>query len=132
MAIFQFVREVLSVLCGFKDRRMSMAIDISVSVLRSLTSQFEVCTKNFASFYLSPCASSNYSIYSSTGLGDFRFLIAPQMTLYRKLAMSYNTAPLFFRLNLMMILKILLSLSLIALTNFDQQETCTVFNFRRS
>ncbi|KAF3592824.1 hypothetical protein DY000_02027105 [Brassica cretica] len=40
--IFKFVREVLSVLCGFKDRRMSMAIDISVSVLRSLTSQFEV------------------------------------------------------------------------------------------
>ncbi|KAJ0263460.1 Separase [Hirschfeldia incana] len=44
--VFKFVREVLSVLFGFKDRRMSVTIDISVSVLRSLTSQFEVETND--------------------------------------------------------------------------------------
>ncbi|KAL0890878.1 hypothetical protein Bca101_014861 [Brassica carinata] len=44
--VFKFVREVLSVLCGFKDRRMSMTIDISMSVLRSLTCQFKVETND--------------------------------------------------------------------------------------
>lgn len=47
---FQFVREVLSVLCGFKDKRMSMAVDISMSVLRSLTCHFKVRTKTVASY----------------------------------------------------------------------------------
>ncbi|KAL1201644.1 Separase [Cardamine amara subsp. amara] len=40
--IYKFAREVLSVLFGLKDRRMSVTIDISMSVLRSLTSQFMV------------------------------------------------------------------------------------------
>ncbi|CAN8325640.1 unnamed protein product [Cochlearia groenlandica] len=42
--IYKFAREVLSVLFGCKDRRMSVTIDISMSVLRSLTCQFEVET----------------------------------------------------------------------------------------
>ncbi|CAN6914161.1 unnamed protein product [Brassica oleracea] len=42
--IYKFARDVLSVLFGFKDRRMSMTIDISMSVLRSLTCHFEVKT----------------------------------------------------------------------------------------
>ncbi|CAE6181743.1 unnamed protein product [Arabidopsis arenosa] len=39
--IYKFAREVLSVLFRFKDRKMSVTIDISMSVLRSLTCQFE-------------------------------------------------------------------------------------------
>ncbi|XP_024005725.1 separase isoform X2 [Eutrema salsugineum] len=38
--IYKFAREVLSVLFGLKDRRMSVTIDISMSLLRSLTCQF--------------------------------------------------------------------------------------------
>ncbi|KAL9818505.1 Separase [Arabidopsis thaliana] len=39
--VYKFAREVLSVLFGFKDRKMSVTIDISMSVLRSLSCQFE-------------------------------------------------------------------------------------------
>ncbi|EOA19088.1 hypothetical protein CARUB_v10007755mg [Capsella rubella] len=39
--IYKFAREVLSVLFGFKDRKMSVTIDISMAVLHSLTCQFE-------------------------------------------------------------------------------------------
>ncbi|VVB12005.1 unnamed protein product, partial [Arabis nemorensis] len=42
--IYKFAREVLSVLFGFKDRRMSVTINISMSVLRSLTCQLMVET----------------------------------------------------------------------------------------
>ncbi|XP_020873224.1 separase isoform X2 [Arabidopsis lyrata subsp. lyrata] len=39
--IYKFAREVLSVLFRFKDKKMSVTIDISMSLLRSLTCQFE-------------------------------------------------------------------------------------------
>ncbi|CAA7060137.1 unnamed protein product [Microthlaspi erraticum] len=40
--LYKFSREVLSALFGIKDRRMSVTIDISMSVLRSLTCQLKV------------------------------------------------------------------------------------------
>uniref|UniRef100_A0A1J3F8L7 separase n=1 Tax=Noccaea caerulescens TaxID=107243 RepID=A0A1J3F8L7_NOCCA len=40
--LYKFSREVLSLLFGVKDRRMSVTIDISLSVLRSLTCQLKV------------------------------------------------------------------------------------------
>ncbi|KAG2240437.1 hypothetical protein Bca52824_090755 [Brassica carinata] len=42
--IFKFAREVLSVLFGVKDGRMSVTIDISMSLLRSLSCQLEAET----------------------------------------------------------------------------------------
>ncbi|CAN7071285.1 unnamed protein product [Brassica oleracea var. botrytis] len=42
--IFKFAREVLSVLFGVKERRMSVTIDISMSLLRSLSCQLEAGT----------------------------------------------------------------------------------------
>ncbi|CAH8360120.1 unnamed protein product [Eruca vesicaria subsp. sativa] len=39
--VFKFAREVLSVLFGVKDRRMSVTIDISMSLLRTLSCQLE-------------------------------------------------------------------------------------------
>ncbi|RID78478.1 hypothetical protein BRARA_A01307 [Brassica rapa] len=42
--VFKFAREMLSVLFGVKDRRMSVTIDISMSLLRSLSCQLEAET----------------------------------------------------------------------------------------
>ena len=104
MPISQFFCEVLSVLCGFKDKRMSMTTDVSMSVLRSLTCQFEFGQK---ALHRHVCIDLLFYIFwwhlLLYLLGDFRFLQASQMKLYRKLAMSYNTAPFFVRLKQMTI-----------------------------
>ncbi|XP_048596928.1 separase-like isoform X3 [Brassica napus] len=42
--VFKFAREMLSVLFGVKERRMSVTIDISMSLLRSLSCQLEAET----------------------------------------------------------------------------------------